>query len=127
MIAVPVGVGLMFPFGANLGVFGFWSAQLIAETFLSLLLLTFQFCLINWEEEVDKARDRIQDDDYVTLDGDDTECGGYLIIQGDDGDDTVSANDSRAAAYDPDGPEAGCVSEITVERGDGPEDVASTD
>ena len=65
VIAVPVGVGLMFPFGANLGVFGFWSAQLIAETFLSLLLLTFQFCLINWEEEVDKARERIQDDSLL--------------------------------------------------------------
>ena len=75
-MSLPVGVCLMFPFGAGLGVAGFWSAQLLAQTFLSLLLLIFQFCVINWDQEVDKARKRIHDNHVAKVEAADGRGGG---------------------------------------------------
>ena len=58
-LSLPTGVTLMFPFGAGLGVAGFWCGQLLAQTVLALLLLIYQFCAINWDKEVTMASQRI--------------------------------------------------------------------
>ena len=58
-MSLPTGVTLMFPFGAGLGVAGFWCGQLLAQTVLALLLLIYQFCAINWDKEVTMATQRI--------------------------------------------------------------------
>ena len=67
IIVLPVAVGLMFPFGADLGVMGFWWAQLMAQSVLALLLLIYQLCIINWNEEIDNAKERTEEHHHLTM------------------------------------------------------------
>lgn len=59
LLSLPVGISLTFKWGAGLGVTGFWLGQFLAQTILSLLLLSYQFCVIDWVKEVDLASRRL--------------------------------------------------------------------
>jgi len=59
VLSLPVGISLSYKWGAGLGVMGFWLGLLLAQTVISLLLLFYQFFVINWDKEVDLAKQRL--------------------------------------------------------------------
>ena len=54
-ISLPVGLVLMFDWGAGMGVVGIWIGQLLAQALQSLAFFIYVFCFLDWNEEVEKA------------------------------------------------------------------------